>query len=384
MLEKLFIKNYQDITDNKVRYNYGILAGIFGLITNLFLGVVKIIIGFISNSISIMVDAVNNITDSASSILTIVGFNLSNRKPTKNHPYGYARYEYVCGFVISLFMLLMGIVFIKESILKIFNPQDLVINTTTYIVLIVGIVVKYLQMKVYLNFSNKINSDALKTSAVDTRNDIISSFGIFLSIIVMSIFNINIDGFVGLVVSIITIYSSIQMIKEVLSPIIGLMPSEKQINEIRDKLLSYNFVVGIHDLVIHNYGVNNDFITVHVEVDSSMDMITAHDLIDNIEREFKEERMNLTIHMDPVVIGNSKVDKLKRKIINTIKKLDKELDIHDFRIVEGPTHTNILFDCVVPYHKNYSKEEMIKYLKENISDKKHNYYYVIEMDRPFC
>ena len=202
--------------------------------------------------------------------------------------------------------------------------------------------------------------------------------------IVMDIFSINIDGYVGLIVSIIVIYSSIKVINEVLAPIIGIMPSEEQVTEIKNKLMSYDCVIGIHDLVIHNYGVNNDYITVHVEVDSKMDMIEAHDLIDNIEREFKEENKELTIHIDPVVVGDEKVDKLKQKIIKCMKKFDNELDIHDFRIVEGPTHINLLFDCVVPFHKEYTKEEVIKYLKENIKDDEHKYYYVIEMDRPFC
>lgn len=384
MLDKIFIKDYQNTSDSKVRCEYGLLAGRFGVISNLVLGISKIIIGFMSNSISIMVDAVNNITDSLSSILTIVGFNLASKKPTKNHPYGYARYEYICGFVISLFMLLMGLLFVKESVVKIFNAKSLIITNITYIVLITAIIIKYLQMRLYIDFSKKINSNALKTSAVDTRNDIISSLGILLSMFVMKIFNINIDGYIGLIVSIISVYSSIKMIKEVLGPIIGLIPDEKRVSEIKEKLLSYDFVEGIHDLVIHNYGVNNDFITVHVEIDSRMDMLTSHDLIDNIEREFKEKGIDLTIHMDPVVIGDPMVDKLKEKVIRTIKRIDKDLNIHDFRVVEGPTHTNLLFDCVVPYEKTYTKEEIISQLKKTIKDKKHKYYYVVEIDRPFC
>lgn len=384
MLEKIFIKNYEDINDSTVRNEYGILAGKFGIISNLIIGFLKLVIGIISNSISIMVDAVNNITDSLSSIITIIGFNLSNKKPTKNHPYGYARYEYICGFVISIFMLLMGALFLKESIVKIFNQESIVITNITFIILVIGILVKFLQMKVYVDFSKKIDSNTLKTTAIDTRNDIISSFGILISMIIMKIYNINIDGYIGLIVSIIVIFSSIKMIKEVLEPIIGLVPKEEMVEEIKNKLLSYECVVGIHDLVVHNYGVNNDFVTVHVEVDSKMDLITSHDLIDNIEREFKENNIDMTIHIDPVVIGNPKVDKLKNKVCNTIKMFDKKLDIHDFRIVEGPTHTNILFDCVVPYGIDYTEKEVIKYLKNNINDEKHKYYYVIEIERPFC
>lgn len=384
MVYKIFKNNYCGTITCDVRKKYGLLAGTFGIISNLFLGISKIIVGLISNSISIMIDAINSITDSMSSILIIIGFSLVNKKPTKNHPYGYARYEYICGFVISLFMLLIGILFVKESFVKIFNKNIIVISNLTYIVLIIAIVVKYIQMNLYLNLSSKIDSSTLKTSAVDTRNDIISSFGILLSMIIMKIFNINIDGYVGLIVSLIVIYSSAKMIKEVLKPIVGLIPDEKLVNKIRSKLLSYDYVEGIHDLIIHNYGVNNDFITVHVEIYSNMDLLTAHDLIDSIERDFKKDGLNLTIHIDPVIIGNDVFNELKEKVIKEVKKIDSNLTIHDFRIVEDFLHTNILFDCVIPYGKTYKKEDIANHLRKNIIDEKQKYNYIIEIDRPFC
>ena len=385
MLKKIFIKNYTNTNDPNVRNQYGKVAGIFGIITNLILGIIKLIIGFISHSVSIMADAANNIADTASSILTIIGFKLSNKKPDKEHPYGYARYEYVAGFVIAIFMFIMGITFAKESIIKIFNPEELVINYITYIILIIAIIGKSLQMLVYLDFSKAINSNTLKTNAIDTRNDIISTTAILISMIIMGIFKINIDGLLGLIVSAFVIISSINMIKEVLEPIIGIIPSEEQINEITKELLSYEFVEGIHDLVIHNYGVHNDFVTVHVEFDSKMDVIKAHDLMDNIEKDFKEKHgIDLTIHMDPIVVGNPKVDKLHELIVGAIHKLDSELKIHDFRIVEGITHTNILFDCVVPYDKNYTLEDIKNHLNNTIVPEKEIYYYVIQIDRPYC
>ena len=268
MLAKVFIKDYENINNKSVRNRYGMIAGVFGLISNLLIGILKLIIGIFSKSVSVMADSVNNITDSFSSILTIIGFSLVNKKPTKHHPYGFARYEYICGFVISLFMLLTGALFFKESIVKVFIKEEIVITNLTFIILVIGIIVKFIQMKVYLSFSKKIESDTLKTSALDTRNDIISSTGILVSMIIMKYFNINIDGFIGLIVSFIMIYSSIKLIKEVLGPIIGLMPDVEYVNEVKNKILSYECVIGIHDLVIHNYGVNNDFITVHAEVDS--------------------------------------------------------------------------------------------------------------------
>ena len=385
MLKTLFIKNYKDVENPDVRNKYGKVAGIFGIITNLFLGIIKLVIGYISNSVSITADAVNNISDTASSALTIIGFKLANKKPNHDHPYGYARYEYVSGLVIAMLMLIMGLVFAKESIVKIIYPEELVINIATYIVLFIAILGKGLQMFVYLDFAKAINSSALKTTAVDTRNDIISTTAILISMLIMTALKINIDGYLGLAVSAFVIYSSCQMIKEVLEPIIGIIPTKERVEEIRKKLLSYDYVQGIHDLVIHNYGVHNDFITVHVEIDASMDMVKAHDLIDNIENDFKKETgTDLTIHMDPVVLGNEKVDKLKEIVTTKIKEFDSELQIHDFRIVEGTTHTNILFDCVVPYEKNYTEEEIELYLERNIKSEDETYYYVVEIDRPYC
>lgn len=384
MLKKLFIKDYKNTNDPVVRNNYGKVAGIFGICTNLILGIIKFIIGIISNSVSIMADAINNIADTASSVLTIVGFKLSNKKPDKEHPYGYARYEYISGFVIALLMFIMGLTFAKESIIKIFNPEELIINNITYIILVIAIFGKILQMLVYLDFSKSINSNTLKTNAIDTRNDIISTTAILISMIIMEIFKINLDGILGLAVSGLIIFSSIQMIKEVLEPIIGIIPTEERITEITQKILSYNYVKGIHDLVIHNYGVHNDFVTVHVEIDSKMDMLTAHDLMDNIERDFKKDLgIDLTIHMDPIIIGDPEIDKLYKLVTESIAKLNENLNIHDFRIVKGVTHTNILFDCIVPYEEKYTIDDIINHLNETIKPENHTYFYVIKIDRPY-
>ena len=384
MLKKIFIKNYQDTNNPDVRNQYGKVAGIFGIFTNIILGIIKLIIGIISNSVSIIADAANNIADTASSLLTIIGFKLSSKKPDKDHPYGYARYEYVAGFVIAIMMFIMGLTFAKESIMKIFNPEELIINWITYLILIIAIIGKCIQMLVYLDFSKAINSNTLKANSVDTRNDIISTTTILISMIIMGIFKINIDGLLGLAVSGFVIYSSTNMIKEVLEPIIGIVPTEEQVKEISEKLLNYEYVEGIHDLVIHNYGVHNDFVTVHVEIDSKLDIMKAHDMMDNIEKDFRDDLgIALTIHMDPIVVGDPRIDALQAKVIQALHNLDKELKIHDFRVVEGITHTNILFDCIVPFEKNISSENLIEHLNKEIIPEKEINYYIIEIDRPY-
>lgn len=384
MIKKIFIKDYKNVNDKEVRNKYGKIAGIFGIVSNLIIGSIKLFIGIISNSVSIIADAFNSISDMITSILTIIGFKLSNKRPNKKHPYGYARYEYICSLAISLFMIMMGFIFAKESIVKIIHPEELVINSLTYIILIIAIIGKIIQFYVYLDFSKSINSNALKTNALDTRNDIIASTAILISMIIMGTLKINIDGYLGALVSIFVVYTSICSLLDSLDPIIGIVPTKQQTKEIIDKILSYEYVEGFHDLVIHNYGVNNDFVTVHIEVDSKLDFLVMHDLMDTIETDFKNDLgLQLTIHADPIVIGDKEVDKLKKEVTELIKEFDNTLKIHDFRVVKGKKHTKIIFDCVVPYEKIYDVEEIKKYLNNNIKDKKHKYHFVIEMDRSF-
>ena len=384
MIEKILVKDWDKTNDPVVRQRYGNAAGAVGISTNLVLGAVKLAIGLVSHSVSIMADAVNNISDMGTSILTIAGFKLAAKKPTKDHPYGYARYEYVSGFVIALFMFAMGFVFAKESVAKIISPEELTINWTTYAVLGAAVVVKFLQMLAYRRLAKAINSKTIEATALDSRNDIITSLGIFLSMIVMGIFRINIDGYVGLAVSVMVLISSLGAIKEELEPIIGIVPTLEQVNAIETKLKSYPVVLGIHDMVIHNYGVNNDFVTVHCEVDASENIMNIHDQIDIIENDFKTEmNLQMTIHMDPVVVGNPKIENIKVQVSNALKQLDERLMFHDFRMVEGPTHTNVIFDCVVPQDKNWDDEFFKDYLKDKI---KYDtcLFFVVEIDRPYC
>lgn len=384
MLEKIFIKDYKNTEDPDVRNAYGNVAGGFGIVTNLILGAMKLVIGIISHSVSIMADAVNNITDMATSALTIVGFKLASKKPNRKHPYGYARYEYVSAFLISIFMLVMGGIFVKESVVKIIHPEDLQIDRLTYIILGIAVAGKLLQLIVYRKFAKVINSNALEATALDTRNDIITTTGILISMIVMGYFKINIDAYVGLAVSLLVVYSSIGAIGESLEPIIGIIPTPEQVKEISDKLLSYPVVKGIHDMVIHNYGVHNDFVTVHCEVDSSKSILDIHDEIDNIENDFREQMgISVTIHMDPVVIGDPFLDDIKAQVNSALRELDPEVNFHDFRMVDGKTHTNVIFDCVVPQEKDYNQEYLKKYLGSKIKTDR-NLFFVIEVDRPYC
>ena len=381
MLERLFIKNYKDLDDSEVRNKYAITSGYFGICTNTILAILKLVLGLFSHSISIMADAVNNLSDMISSILTVIGFKISNKKPDKHHPYGHARYEYLLGVIIAFLMLEFGLIFAYESINKIIHPEELNLSIIVYIILVVSILLKIAQMYVYKDYSKKINSKTLKALSVDTKNDILSTSVILIAMIVMGIFEINIDGFLGLVVSLFVIYSSINALLETTEPLIGVRPSKKDVKNIKKKLLSYEFVLGIHDLMIHNYGVLNNYVTVHIELDSSLSMMKAHDLIDKIENDFKDEMdIQITIHVDPVIVGNKKLDKIKEDILSKIQELDSRITIHDFRVLHGKYKKKILFDAVVPFDSKFDEDYLENYLKKKFK----NYDFDIELDRPYC
>lgn len=385
MLKKLFIKNYENVEDTNVRNRYGTVAGVFGIVTNFILFIIKLIIGLISNSITIIADAFNNLSDSGSCILTILGFKLSNKPADKEHPYGHARYEYIAGIIVSLLILCMGVLFAKASIEKIFMPEEINISIATYLILIIAIIGKTIQMFVYLDFAKTIKSGTIKANAIDARNDILSTTAVLIAVIVMGLFKINIDAYAGLVVSIFIIISSIKMVKETINPLLGIVPTEEQVQEIRNNILKHEEIKGLHDLVIHNYGVGNDFVTVHAEIPSDMDILIAHDLMDNIEREFREELgINLTIHMDPLDLNDETTKRLYKKTKKVLKEFDETLKIHDFRIVTSKSHTNIIFDIMIPFEKNYTEKELLKILLKEFENEEIKYYFVLTLDRPFC
>lgn len=385
MLKKLFIKDYKNVDNPQVRNQYGIVAGIFGIVTNLILFLIKLVIGIIANSVTIMADAFNNLSDFGSCIVTIIGFKLASKPADKEHPYGHARYEYVTGIIVSLLMLVMGVIFAKTSIEKIFAPEEIKLGIETYTVLIVAILGKVLQMVVYLDFAKSIKSSTIKATAMDARNDILTTLTVLITMIVMGIFKINIDAYIGLLVSGFIILSSINSLKDTINPLLGNVPSKEKVEKIKEKILSHKEIIEIHDLRIHSYGEQNDFVTVHAEVPDTMNIVEAHEIADIVEREFKEElNIDLTIHIDPLNVNDEETKKIKEKVENTLKNFDKEISIHDFRVVTAKEHSNVIFDIVIPYGKNYNKYELLGVLEEGFKDEDKKYYFIFNIDRPFC
>ena len=283
----------------KMRYKEGIKVGVIGILINITLATIKILLSLLVNSVSIMADAINNITDTTSSILTVIGFKLGNKKPTKLHPYGYARYEYISSFLISIFMLVVSSTFVIESISKIIKPENLIINKTTFTILFITLVIKIIQYIYYIKMYKKLNSSSLKATSIETRNDIITSTSIIISMLIFSKFNVNIDGYIGLVVSVLLLISSINLFKENISLLLGIKPSDELIQYIENKILHYKQIEGIHELMIHNYGNNINYITVHVEVNKNMKLKNINKLCNKIEKEFKNDNFNIVIHIEP-------------------------------------------------------------------------------------
>lgn len=385
LIKKMFIKNYRNTRDSNVRLKYGIVAGVFGLISNLVLFASKLIIGLIGASITIVADAVNNLADMGSNCVVIFGFKLSSKPADSEHPFGHARYEQIMALIVAVLVVSIGLLLGKSSIEKLISNETTTVSVVTYIVLSVAILIKIFQAVLYNNFSKSINSQILKASSIDSRNDVISTTAVLVATILIDVLGnvgFSIDGIFGIIVSIFIIISSLKLVKETIGPLLGEMPDEKFVKKLKKKLLSYNGILGIHDFLIHSYGPNTYFASVHAEVSNKVDVMVSHDIIDNIERDFKElYNICLSIHMDPIENENEEVNFHKKKVKVILNNFDKFLDFHDFRLVKGETHTNLIFDVVIPFSSKVTAEDIKAELYEKYKDEEMKYYFVINVDR---
>ncbi len=383
-LLRRFIKDYENTLDNTVRGRYAAFAGIMGITSNFFLFIIKIVVGTLFNSISVTADAVNNLTDAGSSIITLVGFKLSRKPADEQHPYGHARAEYITGFLVSLAILLLGIELIKASFQKVINPDPIKFSYLTIIVLIVSILVKLWQGLIYRNLGKRINSTALIATGQDSMNDVITTSSVLAATIFAKLTDIQIDGYMGIAVAIFIVYSGIRLIIETLNPLMGIAPDQELISDIEKEILSYEGVLGLHDLVVHSYGPDKNFASVHVEVDATRDLLESHDLIDVIEKEITVKfGVNTVIHMDPIVTDDERINDLHRKVDEIVRSIDAKLSMHDFRVVLGKTHSNLIFDVLLPPSYNSSETELRKNIDEEIKKIGANFHSVITIDRNY-
>ena len=380
-LFKTFIKNYEDVKNPKVRDDYGKVAGIVGIISNAVLCVMKILIGLISGSIAIVADGINNLADGASSIITLIGFKLASMPEDEEHPYGHARIEYLAGMAVSVMILMVGFELGKSSIDKIFNPSPLDFSWTVVIVLLIAIAIKVWQAIFNISAGKKINSLALIATGTDSRNDVISTIVVLAGVLVGHFFNVQIDGILGLAVAAFIFWSGICLIRETINPLLGEAPDDELVQQIHEMALKYDGVMGIHDLVVHNYGPGKVFASIHIEVDSAVDIMESHDMVDLIEKDIsKELNILVTAHMDPIDTKDPNREPISHIIVDTIAEMDGVLSYHDLRIVPGKTHTNVIFDLVISPECKTPKSEIKQLLSKKISEYNETFFCVIDFD----
>lgn len=385
LLIRLFVKDNENTADPRVRESYGKFAGIVGIVSNVILCVMKIIIGVFSKSIAIIADGINNLADASSSIMTLVGFKLASQPEDEKHPYGHARIEYLTGLFVSILIIIIGVQLLKTSFEKILDPQPLEFSYTTVITLIIAIIIKLWQSMFNRNIGKRISSVTLLATASDSRNDVISTAVVLISVLVGKFTGLHIDGYMGCLVALFIIWSGIQLVRETSNPLLGEAPDEELVEAIRDTVANEPGVLGIHDLMVHNYGPGKIFASMHVEVDADGDLMKSHDMIDNIERHVKDSlNIEFVIHMDPVRTNDPQITRLRTIIEKAFAPLDGVESIHDFRLVPGPTHTNVIFDVVLAPSCSYPEKQIQaiadKAVKEAAGD---SYFVVITFDRAY-
>ena len=385
LLVKLFVGNYHDVKDSAVRSSYGVLASIVGVVANVLLFIVKLVVGFLLHSVSVMADAINNLSDAASSIISFVGVKMASKPADKDHPFGHGRIEYISAFIVAFIILQVGFSFLQSSINKIRNPEDIVFNGISIIILSLSVVVKLWLGSFNHTLGKRINSTMMKATSADSFGDVIVTSFTIVSIVVYKVFDWNIDGYVGILVSIFVIYAGFNIAKDTLAPLIGEAVDPEFIQLITDKVESYEGIVGSHDLIVHNYGPTKSMASIHLEVPNDVDVEISHEIIDTIEREvLKELNIFLVIHMDPIETKDERVLFYKDMVLTILFDLDEELKIHDFRMVDGKEKINLIVDLVVPYkYKESQIEELKKILIGRISKEDSRCSCIVTVEKSF-
>lgn len=384
LLIKLFVKDYKNTSDAKVRERYGKFAGAVGIVSNLILCIMKIVIGLVSRSIAIVADGINNLADASSSIITLVGFKLASQPEDEDHPYGHARIEYLTGLFISIIIIVIGIQLLRTSIDKIIHPDPLEFSYLTIIILAAAILIKLWQSLFYIDIGRRIKSVTLTATAADSRNDVISTSVVLISVLIGKFTGLQIDGYMGCLVALFIIWSGIQLVRETTSPLLGEAPDQELVSAITEIVQNEPGVLGIHDLMVHNYGPGKIFASMHIEVDADGDLMQSHDMIDNIEKKVKEDlHVEFVVHMDPIKTDDPLITKMKKIIADALLPLEGIENIHDFRIVPGPTHTNIIFDVVLTAGCKLSEKEISQAASDAAQAIDESFYVVITFDRAY-
>lgn len=382
-LAKRFIKDSDNVKSSAVRQAYGVLCGIVGIVFNVLLFVIKLVAGILSGSVAITADAINNLSDAGSSLILMVGFKMAGKKPDADHPFGHGRIEYITGLIVSMLIILLGFELIQSSFSQIIHPQAVSFDMVVLAILIFSVLIKLYMYRYNTITSKKIESTAMKAVSSDCLTDAVATSVALISMLIGYFTGLKIDGFVGMLISAFVLYAGISSAKDTIDPLLGSRPDPEFIKQIEKYALSNEGILGIHDLVVHDYGPGRMMISFHVEVSSCGDILELHDTIDNMEKKLRETLgCYAVIHLDPIVVDNGIVDRMRRLTTLVVKSIDEQLSIHDFRMVKGPTHTNLIFDILVPYEINMNDEEVMEKVRTKVEELPGNHYAVITIDHP--
>lgn len=384
ILVKLFIKDHDQFDNLEVREKYGRLMSSVGILANISLFMMKFFIGIIVNSISIRADAINNLSDAGSSFISFVSFKLASKPADEDHPFGHARYEAIASFLVATLILMLGFDLLQSSVMTIFSPKEVQFSIVSIGILLLSIFIKFWMYCYNKKYGKLLKASVMEATAMDSLSDVMATSAVLASTLLSYFFHLPLDGYMGVVVAIFILKAGAQVIRNALDELLGKAPDPSFIKQLEEKIMSYEGVLGMHDLIVHNYGPQRTFASVHVEVDGHKDIFSSHDIVDNIERDFQKEfHMSLVVHMDPINTDDELTNELKGFTEGIVQQVDHCLSIHDFRIVSGDTHTNLIFDITVPHHIKDNNTQLQKKIQTLVHEKYPTYYVVITFDRAY-
>lgn len=383
LLIRAFIKDRENTADLRVRTAYGKLSGTVGIVVNVLLFFAKLIAGVLTGSVSVTADAVNNLADASSAIVSLLGFKMAAKPADTEHPYGHARYEYLAGLAVAVLILIIGVDLMKSAVGKLLHPEAISFSWVTVAILLVSILAKLWLSLFNRRIGNLIGSKTLLAAAADSRNDVISTAAVLASLLIARFTSFDPDGLIGLLVALFILCSGIGLLRETVDPLLGRAPDPEDVRAIEEKVLAYPGVLGIHDLILHDYGPGRQFASIHVEMAAEGDVLANHDVIDNIERDFLKEGLHLLVHFDPVVTSDASVGELREWLSAEVKKIRPGLSIHDLRTVPGPTHTNVIFDLLLPHHYAAEESAVKQRIRTLVAERYPDHYCVITVDHDF-
>ena len=382
LILRIFVRDHKNTEDPAVRDKCGRVAGAVGIVTNFLLFLMKIIVGTAFHSVSVTADAVNNLTDSGSSVVTLIGFKMASKPADEKHPFGHARIEYLSGVIVSFIVIFLGLQLGMSSVEKILTPEENALTPVALVVLVISILAKLWQCLFYRKVGRMIKSESVEATSKDSRNDVIATSVVLLGAVITMLTGVNLDGYMGAAVALFIVFSGVQLTISTADPLLGQAPEGELVQTITEKMLSYPGIIGMHDLAVHNYGVGRCFASAHCEVDAKNDILVSHDLIDNIERDFSRDLgIHMVIHLDPVIVGDARTDALHCKVQSLVTALYPTVTIHDFRVIWGVTHSNIVFDAAVPLAVKDSDAVITQKLEAEIQKLDPDYRTVVTIDR---